>query len=78
MNLELVFSYLKVLTSVTCSIREFPGIFESGTASSEATWASSNHSFKKYKMWLTYLYVHIAQQNDFGNKISTLHCTRSI
>ena len=72
MNLELVFSYLKVLTSVTCSIREFPGIFESGTASSEVTRASSNN-FKKYKMWLTY--VHIAQQNDFGNKISTdTHC----
>ena len=73
MNLELVFSYLKVLTSVTCSIREFPGIFESGTASSEVTRTSSNHNFKKYKMWLTY--VHTAQQNDFGNKISTdTHC----
>ena len=73
MNLELVFSYLKVLTSVKCSIREFPGIFESGTASSEVTRASFNHKFKKYKMWLTY--VHIAQQNDFGNKIFTdTHC----
>ena len=73
MNRPLVFSYLKVLTSVTCSIREFPGIFESGTASSEVTRASSNHNFKKYKIWLTY--VHIAQQNDFGNKISThTHC----